>query len=271
MSCARPASPRLGAAIVAVVYALITDAIIRSRLLQTLGRRTVPSSIHDHVIVCGLGTIGYRAALGVAERGVPVVVVEATEDGRFAAAVRSRGIPVVIGDARQPETLERVGIRSARAVVAATSDDLVNIAAALNARSARPDMRVVIRLYDPDFAVRVQGGLGMRFTRSVSHLAAPAFAAAATGSQVAASVPVGDRRVVLFARVQADAGASLVGRTVGSVDQPGQCRLLAMIDRDGEPRWHPGRDESISPGSDLVVAATRKGLADLLQLSHARA
>ena len=59
----------VGAAIVAVVYAFITDALIRSRLLQTLGRRTVPGGIHDHVIVVGLGSIGYRVALGIAERG----------------------------------------------------------------------------------------------------------------------------------------------------------------------------------------------------------
>lgn len=259
----------LGAAIVAVVYALITDAIIRSRLLQTLGRRTVPASIRDHVIVCGLGTIGYRVALGIAARGVPVVVVESDENGRFTAAVRSHGIPVVIGDARQPEILKAVGIVTARAMVAATSDDLVNIAAALHARTVRPDLRVVVRLYDPDFALRVQRGLGMRFTRSVSHLAAAAFAAAATGSHVAASVPVGDRRVVLFARVQVPAAAEIAGRQAAIVDQTGERRLLAIIGSDGHARWHPRLDEPLVPGSELVVAATRQGLADLLQQTHA--
>ena len=258
----------LGAAIVAVVYALITDAIIRSRLLQTLGRRTVPASIHEHVIVCGLGTIGYRVALGIAERGVPVVVVESDENGRFTAAVRSHGIPVVIGDARQPEILKAVGIGTARAIVAATSDDLVNIAAALHARTVRPDLRVVVRLYDPDFALRVQRGLGMRFTRSVSHLAAAAFAAAATGSHVAASVPVGDRRVVLFARVQVPAAAEIAGRQAAIVDETGQRRLLAIIGSDGRAHWHPRLDEPLVPGSEVVVAATRQGLADLLKQTH---
>ena len=260
----------LGASIVAVVYALITDAIIRSRLLQTLGRRTVPASIHDQVIVCGLGTIGYRIVLGIAARGVPVVAVELNENARFTAAVRAHGIPVVIGDARQPETLAAVGIGTARAMVAATNDDLVNIAAALHARDVRPDLRVVVRLYDPDFAVRVQRGLGMRFTRSVSHLAAPAFAAAATGSQVVASVPVGDRRVILFARVQVPAAADLAGRQAGTIDRSGERRLLAIVDGGGQTRWHPRPDEPLVPGCEVVVAATRRGLADLLQETHVR-
>ena len=171
----------VGAAIVAVVYAFITDALIRSRLLQTLGRRTVPGGIHDHVIVVGLGLIGYRVALGIAERGVPVVAVEVDDEGRFVSATRAAGIPVFIGDARHPQVLEELRLGMARAVVAATSDDLVNLSTALNARKLRPDLRVVVRLYDPDFAVRVQQGFGIRFTRSVSHLAAPAFAAAAVG------------------------------------------------------------------------------------------
>ena len=186
-----------GAAVVGVVYALITDAIIGSRLLRTLGRRPIPTSIRDHVIVCGLGAVGYRIALGIAERGVRVVAVDLSETGRFVSAARAAGVPVLVGDARQPEILQEAGVRSARAVVAVTTDDLVNLQAALNARAVRAGMRVVVRVFDPDFAVRVQRGFKIRFTRSVSHLAAPAFASAALGSEVLATVPVGDRRVVL--------------------------------------------------------------------------
>ena len=105
----------VGAAIVAVVYAFITDALIRSRLLQTLGRRTVPGNIHDHVIVVGLGSIGYRVALGIAARGVPVVAVEVSDDGRFVSPTRAAGIPVFIGDARHREVLDELHLGTARA------------------------------------------------------------------------------------------------------------------------------------------------------------
>ena len=116
------------------------------------------------------------------------------------------------------EVLEELRLGTARALVAATSDDLVNLSTALNARVLRPDLRVVVRLFDPDFAMRVQRGFRIRFTRSVSHLAAPAFAAAAVGSEVVATVPVGDRRVVLFARLRVPAGSQLEGRLASSLD-----------------------------------------------------
>jgi Trk K+ transport system NAD-binding subunit len=258
----------VGAAVVAVVYAFITDALIRSRLLQTLGRRTVPANIHDHVIVVGLGSIGYRVALGIAARGVPVVVVEVHDDSRFVSPARAAGIPVYIGDARHREVLDELRISSARAVVAATSDDLVNLSTALNARALRPDLRVVVRLFDPEFAVRVQQGFGIRFTRSVSHLAAPAFAAAAVGSEVVATVPVGDRRVILFARMRVPGGSLLEGRPAVSLNTEGGLRVLAVADPGSEEaRWDIPADEILDAGEEVVVAATRAGLGELLHLA----
>ena len=152
--------------------------------------------------------------------------------------------------------------------MAATSDDLVNLSVALNARSRRPDLRVVVRLYDPDFAIRVQKGFRIRFTRSVSHLAAPAFAAAAVGSEVVATVPVGDRRVILFARLRVPAGSLLEGRLASSLGATGALRVLAVADPGSEEaRWDFPTDEVMDAGEEVVVAATRAGLADLLQLA----
>ena len=262
----------VGAALVAVVYAFITDAIIRSRLLQTLGRRSVPASIKDHVIVCGLGSIGYRVALGIKARGVPVVVIEPHENGRFVAPARALGIPVVTGDARQRELLVQLGIMRARAIVAATSSDLVNISAAMNARAVRSDVRVVLRLFDPEFAVRVQRRFGIRFTRSVSNLAAPAFAAAATGPEVLASMPVGDRRTLMFVRLHVPPGSRLVGQRVSDIDLAGERRILAVGDPGtDEARWWPSPDETLDPGEQVVIVTTRLGFADVLQAARAPA
>ncbi len=258
----------VGAALVAIVYAFITDALIRSRLLQTLGRRTVPGNIRDHVVVAGLGAIGYRVALLVQARGVPVVIVESEDEGRFVAAARAAGIPVVIGDARHREVLTEVRLDRARALVCATSDDLVNLSAALNGRSIRPDLRVVVRLFDPEFAVRVQRGFGIRFTRSVSQLAAPAFAAAATRTEVVATVPVGDRRMALFARLKVPSGSALEGRLAMSLDTEGALRVLAVADPGtDEARWDIPAEEVLDADEEVVVAATRAGLAELLHLA----
>ena len=113
-----------------------------------------------------------------------------------------------------------------------------------------------------------QKGFAIRFTRSVSHLAAPAFAAAAVGSEVVATVPVGDRRVVLFARLRVPAGSLLEGRLASSLGATGVLRVLAVADPGSEEaRWSFPADEVMDAGEEVVVAATRAGLGELLHLA----
>jgi Trk K+ transport system NAD-binding subunit len=196
------------------------------------------------------------------------VSVVALSAGSAVRKLITAGIPVVIGDARHKEVLDELRLGTARALVAATSDDLVNLSTALNARAVRPQLRVVVRLFDPEFALRVQHGFSIRFTRSVSHPAAPAFAAAAVGSEVVATVPVGDRRVILFARLRVPAGSMLEGRTAASLHAPGALRLLAVADPGADvARWEIPVDEVLDADEEVVVAATRAGLADLLRLA----
>jgi hypothetical protein len=126
----------------------------------------------------------------------------------------------------------------------------------------------VVRLFDPDFAMRVQQGFKIRFTRSVSHLAAPAFAAAAVRSEVVATVPVGDRRTVLFARLHVPKGSRLEGRLASSLEAAGVLRVLAVADPGSDlARWEFPADEVMDADEEVIVAATRAGLGALLQLA----
>ena len=62
-----------------------------------------------------------------------------------------------------------------------TDDDAANLTTAFHARALRSDLRIVLRLFDPDLAARLDRALGDYRSRSVSSLAAPSFAAAAVG------------------------------------------------------------------------------------------
>ncbi|HVT03159.1 MAG TPA: NAD-binding protein [Thermoanaerobaculia bacterium] len=83
--------------------------------------------MRDHIIVCGMGHVGYqvvRLLIGLDER-VTVVTDRCRDDWR--SDVESRGVAVHIGDARSGELLRKAGLLDARALIAVTDRDLINI------------------------------------------------------------------------------------------------------------------------------------------------
>lgn len=184
-----------GAALVAAFTAIFTQYLLRAKLGGAFEARRIPDA--GHVVVCGLGNVGFRCVEELVRLGRPVVVVERDPAAPFAATVRRMGVPVLGGDAAVPAVLNQARAGTARAVIAATSSDLANIEIALLVRDINPAQRVVVRLADPDFADAVRDVAGLQLAVSVPALAAPAFAAALYGDRVQTLVPVGGRTLAV--------------------------------------------------------------------------
>jgi Trk K+ transport system NAD-binding subunit len=184
-----------GAALLAGFTAIFTNYLLKARLGGALEARKIPDG--GHLVVCGLGNIGFRCVEELVRMGKPVVAVDRVTDNPFAATVRRMGVPVIVGDATVSEVLRQARADSARAVIAATSSELANLEIALLVRQENPTQRVVVRLTDPDFAQAVREAARIRFAMSVPALAAPAFAAALYGDRVQTLVSVGGRTLAV--------------------------------------------------------------------------
>jgi Trk K+ transport system NAD-binding subunit len=108
-----------------------------------VGRRVAPKS--GHVIIAGMGQVGIRLAQELSALGIAVVCIEQKADVPTMSLAKTLKIPVVIGDASSTTLLKQVGIKKSIAVVAAGSDERDNIAIALNALAANPNVNVVMR------------------------------------------------------------------------------------------------------------------------------
>ena len=69
------------------------------------------STYKGHVIVCGLGKLGYRVILELLEFGREVVGIELDANGRFVERIQALNVPVVLADARREENLHQGGCR----------------------------------------------------------------------------------------------------------------------------------------------------------------
>ena len=250
-----------GLVLSAGITALIVDLLITARLAAITGG--VRGKPRHHVVVCGLGRVGAAVAARLKTRGVPVVAIERNEDAVGVLRARQLKIPVVIATASDASAQEVAGIGRADAVLAVTDDEAVNLEIGLVAKNANPGVRVVARVFDHDLAGRVERRLRLGATRSVSMLAAPAFAAAALGRRREVIFPVG-RRVLLFTELTVGAGSAAVGQQVSGLADAGTSRILAWAPAAGSWTWHR-LDHPVRPADRIAVVATRSGLARLLR------
>ncbi|HYN96391.1 MAG TPA: NAD-binding protein, partial [Pilimelia sp.] len=256
-----------GLALVPLLTAVVVAAVVNGRFALAAGRLQIPRA--DHVIVVGLGNVGTRVIRQLHDLGVELVAIDKDPGARGAGVARELGIPLIVADAAQEEILRAASVDTCQALVVLSTDDVTNLQAALTGRGVRADLRVVLRLFDGDFADRIQRAFDLAISRSVSYLAAPAFAAQMMERDVIATIPV-DRHVLLAAEVPVGRGSAVEGRDVGAVSRPDAVRVIALM-RFGEPRpiWNPPAATRLAGRDRLLVIARRTALADLLDQAAA--
>lgn len=149
-----------------MIFSLTVDRIIKRRVQLALGRRTY--TLSGHVIVCGLGRLGFFIAKGLIARGERVLVVERREDSPNIDYLRSLGADVYIGDARLPRVLQEVGVRRAKALYSVINNDFSNLEIGLNARTFEPHLRLVLRIFDDAMSARIREQLDIHLTFSMT-------------------------------------------------------------------------------------------------------
>ncbi|HYW23674.1 MAG TPA: NAD-binding protein [Terriglobales bacterium] len=244
----------LSAISVALLFALAADAVIGSRILEALG---VPRpGMRGHVVVVGLGNTGHRIVQHLLDAGVDVAAAERSQANRFVGDARRHGVPVLVADGRYRDSLRALSVEGARAVIAATDDDLANLETALTARELNAQARIVVRLFDPELADRARAQLGLDACHSVPVLAMPAFVAAALGEGVLSTFEHGSRLWVV-AELWVRPGSRADGAATASLEATGDLHVLAVRDRK-EERWRPAHPDRLEAGHQVLLAATRE-------------
>jgi Trk K+ transport system NAD-binding subunit len=233
----------LGSVTLATIYSIITDVLVTSRLGKLFGRNRPPRS--GHVVVVGVGDIGFRVIDELASLDVPVLAVDADPDSSFLATVRANA-PLVVGDARLEETLRQAGLPGAQAVVAVTSDDSVNLGVGIAARRMSPGIRTVVRLFDADFARKVETAFGVDAALSSARIAAPTFTAAGLFENVVKAFIIRDRIFILALR---PAGAEWAGHKPSDLHDG-----IAVLVRNGDLAMS---DEPLAAEEEILTVTWR--------------
>ncbi len=140
--------------------------------------------MQDHLIVCGMGHVGYRVAELLRQIGEPFVILSRKIPPEWADILHEGSTPYITGDARAESCLREAGIATAKGILIVTGDDLVNIQIASDAQRINPDISLIVRVFDHDLAERIGREMGVRDVLSPALLTAPVFTAAALGEEM---------------------------------------------------------------------------------------
>jgi hypothetical protein len=86
-----------------------------------------------HVVVAGLGEMGFRLAAAFRSQGFRVIAVEIDESSGYVQSARERGIIVLSGDARDRRMLSKARVDHARYLIAVCGEDGRNVEVAVSA------------------------------------------------------------------------------------------------------------------------------------------
>ena len=221
----------------------------------------VASTFKNHIVLVGLGHLGFRVVLKLHEMEESLVVIELNPSADLIAEVQKMEIPIIHDDAVWPAALEAAGVPRAKTIILCMQNDAANLQVALKARSMNPDIQVVIRIFDEDFARALQEQFG--FTAlSATEMAAPVFAAAAAGADVTNPISIEGQQLSL-ARLTINASSAFSRKTVGFVEDSYHLSVV-LVRFDHQSEMHPTDSRVLNVGDTLAVLGGPEELSHLM-------
>lgn len=108
-------------------------------------REVLPEGISDHIIICGYGRVGKWIGKALSDFNIPFVVVEYNQ--KVVNELKEGGVSVLYGDPTEPEVLEAVGIRQAKAVILAIPDRVAQETLIAYVQTVAPNVKIISRAH----------------------------------------------------------------------------------------------------------------------------
>ena len=108
-------------------------------------RESLPEGLSNHIIICGYGRVGKWVGRALTDFKIPFIVVEYSQ--KVVSELKEQGTLVVYGDPTEPEVMEAVSIRGAKAVVIAIPDRVAQETLIAYVQSVAPSVKIISRVH----------------------------------------------------------------------------------------------------------------------------
>jgi len=235
---------------------------------HTAWEEAVASTYRDHIIVLGVGHLGLRVVRALRAMGFDVVAIDLNPTPEKTAELDALGIPLVRGDGRLAPTLETAAIRHAQALIVCTSNDHMNLEVTMRARDLNPTVRIVVRVWDDQFAGQIRRFMNVEAVLSATGLAAPSFAASALDIEITQTLTVNGEDYSMI-RLKVAPGSFMDGATVGTLQDEHDMDIVLHATLTGVD-VHPPVEAVVRAGETLILFARHAKIIDVVARNRAR-
>ena len=243
------------------VFSLLAEQLLSSRFEFLRRRPRLPSA--DHIIVVGIGRLGYRAINILREFNQPLIAI--TQDLSYPELINE--VPLLVGNLLQ--SLQAANIATAKSVIAVTDDPMLNLEVALivsEAATAEPresPFVPIIRTINQTLSDNVAVLLPQAKAFSVYALSAEAFSGAAFGENILSLFRL-QNQTILVTEYRIAAGDHLGGKLLAEVAYGYGVVPILLKARSAQGEWRtipmPGDELRLQNGDQLHVLSSINGL-----------
>ena len=202
------------------------------------------------VAIIGAGAVGRSVARNLLGAGHQVLIIE-----RRRTSYRPDRVPEaswMLADACEVETLQKAGIETCDAILAATADDQANLVICMHAKTEFGVPRVLARVTNPANEPLFTPAWGIDVAVSTPRAMVAGFEEAVTVGEIVTLMTLQRGRADILEFTLPDTTV-LVGRSIGDLALPDGAAVLAVV-RSGMT-IAARADLTLIPGDGLLLAA----------------
>jgi voltage-gated potassium channel len=253
----------------AYIVGSFSRMLVDGHLHNLLWRRRVQRRIdklENHYIVCGYGRIGSVVVQEILKATQDVVVIESKPI--LVEKLKHEGIMHLQGDATSDRVLLEAGLKRAKSIISALTDEAANVYVTLTARQLKPDIYIVARANEASHITRLEfAGAdkvvlphligGVRMASSVLRPTVTDFLDLAIRGNIDLQLE----------QLQVGSGSRFVGQNLmdSRIRQDFDLIIVAIKRASGELVYNPGPREEFMAGDTLITIGRLENLARMAE------
>jgi voltage-gated potassium channel len=251
-----------GLGVAAYFVSTLTAFLVEGELTNVFWRKKMEKKIRsltNHIILCGIGRVGFYIMKELRDNHIEFVVVDADEELIRKQQAKYGEFPAVVGDPTHERYLRQAGVAEAKGVITTLDDDKDNLCVVVTCRQLNDRLHIISSCGKGEFASKLDllgaevvmpnaiGGL-----RIASQMIRPHVV-------TYLDLMLRDKEcVVRIEEVILSEGSNLIGKPLHSIDFDdfGPLLVLAVVKPDSpQPIYNPKRTMTLAAGDTLIVQA----------------